>query len=150
MVAPTGASTAFPLPKMDTFEALFQDRANDPYGGEYAASMVYLNEDSPIQGVQALYDLVVSSLPNMGILLGIFEEPNHEGGHSLALHGINVFGAILGRPSKWDSQDFIFVNDVVGGQAQTVELLPTNLEQHLHAYPPHHCQREPCMDKPSN
>jgi hypothetical protein len=58
------------------------------------------------------------------VLLGMFEEPNHEKGPSIALHGVNAFGAILDRPTKWDSRAFTTVNDVMGGQAQTVELLP--------------------------
>jgi hypothetical protein len=40
------------------------------------------------------------------------------------IHGGKAFGAILGRPTHWDSWVFAFVSDIIGGQAQTVELLP--------------------------
>jgi hypothetical protein len=96
MAAPAGASTALPLPKIDTCQTLFQDRANDPYWGEYATAMVYFNEDAPVHGSHALYDLVVASSPKMGVILGMFEEPNHEEGCSLVFHCIRAFGAILG------------------------------------------------------
>jgi hypothetical protein len=139
MAAPAGASTALQLPKIDTFQALFQDRANDPYMGEYAAAMVYFNEDAPVQGAHAVYELVVTSSPKMGVLVGMFEDPNHEEGRSLALSGVNAFGAILGRPIKRDSRAFAFVNDVIGGQAHTVELLPemsnrtrNDISTHIH------------------
>jgi hypothetical protein len=56
MAAPAGASAALPHPKIDTFRARFQDRNNDPYGGEYQAALTYFDENEPVQGAQALYD----------------------------------------------------------------------------------------------
>jgi hypothetical protein len=124
MAAPSGAIAALPHPKINTFRAIFQDRANDPYGGEYQATLVYFDEREPVQGAQALYDLVMASAPMMGILVGIFEDPNHKEGRSLALHGIKIFEAVLGHPTEWDRRAFAFANDVVGGMAQSVEILP--------------------------
>jgi hypothetical protein len=47
--------------------------------------MLHFNEDAPVQGAHALYDLVVASSPKMSFFIEIFEEPNHEEGRSLAL-----------------------------------------------------------------
>jgi hypothetical protein len=42
----------------------------------------------------------------------------------LALHGIKIFEAVLGLPTEWDRLAFAFANYVVGGMAQSVEILP--------------------------
>jgi hypothetical protein len=68
----------------------------------------------------------------MGILGGIFEDPNHEEGQSLALRGIKIFEAVLGRPMEWDRRAFAFANDVVGGMAQSVEILPEMFNRTSH------------------
>jgi hypothetical protein len=68
--------------------------------------------------------MVLTSSPKMGTLVGIFEEPNHEKGRSLALHGVKDFVKILSRLTEWNSREFTVVNDVVGGQAEILELLP--------------------------
>jgi hypothetical protein len=124
MAQPAGASASLPPPKINTFRAFYQDRANNPYRGEYATAMVFFNEDAPVQGSQALFYLVAASSPKMGVLVGMYEDPNHEEGRSLAFHGIKTFCAILGRPTKWALWPFALVNDVVGGGAQSVEFLP--------------------------
>jgi hypothetical protein len=72
MASPVGASAALPHPKIGTFRARFQDRANDPYGGEYQAAFAYFDKNDLARGAQALHDLVVASAPTMGILVGIF------------------------------------------------------------------------------
>jgi hypothetical protein len=54
MATPAGASAALPHPKIDPFQARFQDWANDPYGGEYQAALTYFDENELVQGVQAL------------------------------------------------------------------------------------------------
>jgi hypothetical protein len=123
MAAPAGASAALPHPTIDKFRARFQDRANDPYGGEYQAALAYFDENEPVQGAQVLYDLVVAPAPTMGIIVGIFGHPNHEEGRYLALDGIKIFETVLDRPTEWDQQAFAFANDVVGGIAQIVEIL---------------------------
>jgi hypothetical protein len=124
MAAPEVASASITLSKNKSFQASFKDRANDPYGGGYTAVICFFNEESPVQGEQALFDLVVASSLNMGLLLGIFKDPNYEEGRSLALRGIKTFGDILGRPTEWDSRSFAFADDVVGEAAQSVEVLP--------------------------
>jgi hypothetical protein len=85
MATPAGASKTLLLPKIDTFQALFQDRVNDPYGGKYAAAMVYFNEDAPVQGAHALYDLMVASSPNMGVLVGRGAQPRGRAPSSTSL-----------------------------------------------------------------
>jgi hypothetical protein len=54
MAAPAGASAALPHPKIDTFRAIFQDQADDPYGGEYQAALIYFDKIEPVQGAQAV------------------------------------------------------------------------------------------------
>jgi hypothetical protein len=132
MAAPEGASAALPHPKIDTFWARFQDRANDPYGGGYQAALAYFDQNEPVQEAQALYHLFVVSAPMMGILVGIFEDPNHEEVRSLGLHGINIFEAVIGCPTEWDRRAFAFANDVVGGMAQSVEIPPEMFSRTRH------------------
>jgi hypothetical protein len=91
--------SAFAPPKTNSFQVLYQDRSNDPYGGEYATAMVYFSEEDPVQSPQALFDMVIASSYNMGVLIGMFSDPHHEEGRSLALRGIKALEAVLGRPT---------------------------------------------------
>jgi hypothetical protein len=68
----------------------------------------------------------------MGVLVETFEDPNHEEGQYLALHGITIFEAVLGCPTEWDPRAFAFANDVVGGMAQSVEILPEMFNRTRH------------------
>jgi hypothetical protein len=50
----------------------------------------------------ALYNLVSSAEEHKaGVYLGMFEDPSHECGLSLALHGIKQYALTLGRPNLW-------------------------------------------------
>jgi hypothetical protein len=124
MVAPASARAASAPPKTDSWQVLYQDRINDPYGGEYAADMVYFSEEDPVQGPQAPCNMVIASSSNMGVLIGMFSNPHHKEFHSLSIHGIEAFEAVLSRPTEWDAISFAFVNDVMSGQVHTVEVLP--------------------------
>jgi hypothetical protein len=50
----------------------------------------------------------------------------------LALHGIKIFEAFLGRPTEWDRRAFAFANDVVGGMAQIVDIMPERFNRTRH------------------
>jgi hypothetical protein len=50
----------------------------------------------------------------------------------LGLHGIKIFEAVLGRPTEWDRRAFAFANNVVGGMAQSVEILPEMFNRTRH------------------
>jgi hypothetical protein len=115
MATPAGPRASLPHPKIDTFWARLQDQINNPYGWKYQAALPYFDENEQVHWAQALYELVVASAPTIGILVGIFEDPNNDEGRSLALHVIKIFKAVLGRPTEWDRRALAFANDVVGG-----------------------------------
>jgi hypothetical protein len=65
----------------------------------------------------------MASSTNMGVMIGMLIEPHHDEGHSLMIHGVKTFEAVLGKPSEWDKRSVAFINDVIDGQVQTVEVL---------------------------
>jgi hypothetical protein len=110
MADPTVPGPAFVPPNTNPFRAYFQDRRNDPYDRKYVAVMLYFIEYGHLTGPQALYDMVASSSPNMGAIIVMFEDPYHEEGRSLTLHGIHMYKSVMGRPTEWDKRSFAFVN----------------------------------------
>jgi hypothetical protein len=70
MAAPAAAGAALaPPPRQIRFRRSTNTAANNPYGDEYAAGMVYVSEEDPVQSPQSLFDMVIASSSNMGVLL---------------------------------------------------------------------------------
>jgi hypothetical protein len=116
-----------------TFNAYYQDEAQDEYHRDYALLM---NSFAiPGQGPALLRDLStnnpqVSSVGYMQLCL----QPNNPAGPGMlhALHNVAKFRAVLGHPAtQWDNRTFGSHGDAVGHQIPTTVELPTTMFNQL-------------------
>ncbi|KAL7558469.1 hypothetical protein ACA910_011644 [Epithemia clementina (nom. ined.)] len=94
--APVGAGPATAGGQATSFGRLYQDAAQDPYHGDYAAVMRTFRDTAGAATANELFELARNvNLNTLNVYIGLYNKDGEECGRTLTMHGFATYAPML-------------------------------------------------------